>query len=80
MKKNNGKVSQKKAKRHLKNVKRLSKKDTKGHYLDKFRPSMDLTPDRALTPEQRANAEKALLESLGIHDQDTLAGVANEKA
>jgi len=41
---------------------------------------MDLTPDRALTPEQRANAEKALLESLGIHDQDTLAGVANEKA
>jgi hypothetical protein len=80
MKKNNGKVSQKKAKRHLKNVKRLSGKDKKGHYLDKFRTTMDLTPEQTLTDEQRANAEKALLESLGIHDRDTLAGVANEKA
>ncbi len=79
MKKNNRKVSQKKAKRHLKNLKRLSRKESNGHYLDKYRPVMDLTPERTLTPEQRANAEKALLESLGIDDQVTLAGVANEK-
>lgn len=64
MKKNNGKVSQKKAKRHSKNLKRISKKQGQGHYLNKFRQTVDLTP------EQRANAEKALEESLQLSDDE----------
>ncbi len=64
MKKNNGKVSQKKAKRHSKNLKRISKKQGQGHYLNKFRQTIDLTP------EQRANAEKALEESLQLSDDE----------
>jgi hypothetical protein len=64
MKKNNGKVSQKKAKRHSKNLKRISKKQGQGHYLNKFRQTVDLTP------EQRANAEKALEDSLQLSDDE----------
>jgi hypothetical protein len=64
MKKNNGKVSQKKAKRHSKNLKRISKKQGQGHYLNRFRQTIDLTP------EQRANAEKALEESLQLSDDE----------
>jgi len=64
MKKNNGKVSQKKAKRHSKNLKRISKKQGQGHYLNRFRQTIDLTP------EQRANAEKALEDSLQLSDDE----------
>ena len=64
MKKNNGKVSQKKAKRQSKNLKRLSKKQGAGHYRDKFRTEVELTP------EQRANAEKALAESIELSPEE----------
>ena len=71
MKKNNGKVSQKKAKRHLKNVKRLSNKRGSGHYRDKFRQAFDLNSEQIdLTPEQRANAEKALAESVMVSEEE----------
>lgn len=64
MKKNNKNSSQKKAKRHSKNLKRLSKKQGSGHYRNKFKQVVDLTP------EQKANAEKALAESLQVSDKD----------
>jgi len=64
MKKNNGKVSQKGAKRHLKNLKRISKKQGQGSYLNRFRQTIELTP------EQRANAEKALEESLKLSNEE----------
>lgn len=64
MKKNNGKVSQKKAKRHSKNLKRISKRSGQGHYLNKFKQTIDLTP------EQRANAEEALAKSLELSEKE----------
>jgi hypothetical protein len=70
MKKNNGKVSQKKAKRQSKNLKRISKRANKGHYSSKFK----FDPEVQLTPEQRANAEKAMAESIEV-TQDELAVV-----
>jgi hypothetical protein len=71
MKKNNGKVSQKKAKRQSKNLKRLSKKQGSGHYRDKFKQAFGLNSEQVdLTPEQRANAEKALAESVMVSEEE----------
>lgn len=71
MKKNNGKVSQKKARRQSKNLKRLSKKQGVGHYSDKFKQAFDLNSGQVeLTPEQRANAEKALAESIELSPEE----------
>jgi hypothetical protein len=71
MKKNNGKVSQKKARRQSKNLKRLSKKQGVGHYRDKFKQAFDLNSEQIeLTPEQRANAEKALAGSLELSPEE----------
>jgi hypothetical protein len=71
MKKNNGKVSQKKARRQSKNLKRLSKKQGVVHYRDKFKQAFDLNSGQVeLTPEQRANAEKALAGSLELSPEE----------
>lgn len=75
MKKNNKQVSIKKAKRHKKNLKRLSKKDNSIHYLDKIiRNRADLITENKLkastgeelelTPEAKESLQKALMESL----------------
>ena len=74
MKKSNSSAS-KGAKRHQKNLKRVSKKSGSGHYLDKYVRKQMKSAEETLTPEQRANAEKALAESLNI-DQEELAVVA----
>lgn len=74
MKKSNSSAS-KGAKRHKKNLKRVSKKQSDGHYLDKYVRKQMQSAGEKLTPEQRANAEQALAESLNV-DREELAVVA----
>jgi len=75
MKKNNKQISIKKAKRHKKNLKRLSKKDNSIHYLNKIirHRSGLVTENRLksstgeqieLTPEAKESLQQALMESL----------------
>lgn len=64
MKKNNAKVSQRKAKRNSKNLKRISKKNNSGI------STINITKQLELTPEQRSNAEKALAGSLELTNEE----------
>ena len=69
MKKNNKNISIKKAKRHKKNLRRLSRKDNSEHYLNKFmRQRSQLQPELNLTPEAQESLQKALEDSLMIDD------------
>ena len=68
MKKSN--PSQRGAKRQKKNLKRIAKKSSSGHYLDKYVRKQMVSAAESLTPEQRANAEKALAESIAISAEE----------
>jgi hypothetical protein len=68
MKKSN--PSPKGAKRQKKNLKRIAKKNSSGHYLDKYVRKQMASAADSLTPEQRANAERALAESVGIAPEE----------